>query len=532
MLGALKRSLEDGPFQNDTIGYQYDAMGRVTARTVDASTERFTYDLLDRPASSTNALGTFDYSFLGQTGQITRRMLHGGTLLTSWDYDTNTNDRRLKKIVNSGATRSYQYTTTPRASSVKSRRLRLLAALLRHRRGTTPTTMQTVFSRGHLPVELNYHYNYDPVDNLTVMQGPAGTKSGSYNSVNQLTGFGGQAVAYDPNGNITDDGTRTYKWDAEDRLIKVSYKAQPARSTMFRYDGVGRRIAIISNDGASSTEIRYLWCGQSLCQSRNANDIVIRRYYSEGEAISAAGTLLYYSRDHLGSVRDVVAVQNGSRVAAFDYDPYGNPSQTSGRVFTDLRYAGMFYEQNSGLYLTNHRAYDPRTGRWLSRDPIYENGGLNVYGYVRSNPVNWIDVVGLAIGDFPPPPPGFDPKTWTQGQWSNGKWYVKDPSGNTWTAHPEDPGHWRHWDKQDSGGDDEGQQPPNSGKPRPNQKKLGSGQCDADPNGNAPPWTPLQSQQMNGNVPNPIIPVIPVDPIPFPEFPVFEFPIFEPIFIW
>ena len=70
-----------------------------------------------------------------------------------------------------------------------------------------------------------------------------------------------------------------------------------------------------------------------------------------------------------------------------------------GRISVDFRYAGMFYHQASGLYLTQYRAYDPRTGRWLNRDPIEEEGGLNLYGYVGGNPVMYTDPNGnLAVG--------------------------------------------------------------------------------------------------------------------------------------
>lgn len=60
------------------------------------------------------------------------------------------------------------------------------------------------------------------------------------------------------------------------------------------------------------------------------------------------------------------------------------------------RIAGMFLHQPSGLYLTLNRAYDPFSGRWLSRDPAGEVGGINLYGYVDEDPINEWDEDGLA----------------------------------------------------------------------------------------------------------------------------------------
>ena len=134
---------------------------------------------------------------------------------------------------------------------------------------------------------------------------------------------------------------------------------------------------------------------EQLCQARSAADVVTRRYFDQGELIPASGTQLYYAQDQLGSVRDVVAVQNGARVASYDYEPYGNPSQTAGRIGTDFRFAGMFYESNSGIYLTRYRGYDPSLARWLSRDVIGESGGPNLYSYVYGSPTTLIDFAGL-----------------------------------------------------------------------------------------------------------------------------------------
>ncbi|WP_370677821.1 RHS repeat-associated core domain-containing protein [Pleomorphomonas sp. PLEO] len=58
---------------------------------------------------------------------------------------------------------------------------------------------------------------------------------------------------------------------------------------------------------------------------------------------------------------------------AYGYDPYGVPQQTTAPL-TDFGYADLITEPDSGLGLATYRAYDPRVGRWISRDPIGERG--------------------------------------------------------------------------------------------------------------------------------------------------------------
>ena len=68
-----------------------------------------------------------------------------------------------------------------------------------------------------------------------------------------------------------------------------------------------------------------------------------------------------------------------------------------------FQYAGYYAHQGTGLNLTWYRAYDPVVGRWLSRDPIGENGGINIYDYCLNSPINEIDPFGLDnLNLFPP----------------------------------------------------------------------------------------------------------------------------------
>jgi RHS repeat-associated protein len=110
----------------------------------------------------------------------------------------------------------------------------------------------------------------------------------------------------------------------------------------------------------------------------------------------------FYTRDHLGSIREMVA-SNGSTIACrYSYDPYGRATLVSGTNLATFQYTGDYAHQASGLELTQYRAYDPNTGRWLSRDPLKNvetAEGPNVYSYVRNEPTNLYDPSGLKLVD-------------------------------------------------------------------------------------------------------------------------------------
>jgi RHS repeat-associated protein len=85
---------------------------------------------------------------------------------------------------------------------------------------------------------------------------------------------------------------------------------------------------------------------------------------------------------------------SGKIRAQYDYAPYGLSSKLAGDLDTNISYTGHYRHGRSGLLLAPFRAYEPTLGRWLNRDPIEEDGGFNLYGYVGNNPVNFVDPLG------------------------------------------------------------------------------------------------------------------------------------------
>ncbi|MCB1228579.1 MAG: RHS repeat-associated core domain-containing protein, partial [Verrucomicrobiales bacterium] len=65
-----------------------------------------------------------------------------------------------------------------------------------------------------------------------------------------------------------------------------------------------------------------------------------------------------------------------------------------------VRFSGKYTDAETGLCYYGFRFYEPERGRWLNRDPIEERGGINLYGMVGNDAVNYWDYLGLANPDL------------------------------------------------------------------------------------------------------------------------------------
>jgi RHS repeat-associated protein len=152
-----------------------------------------------------------------------------------------------------------------------------------------------------------------------------------------------------------------------------------------------------SVSGSVTNTKQFLWGRYEMCEARDASSSLVNQYFDHGQTIS--GNNYHYSCDHLWSVRELTD-STGALQAQYSYDLNGKVTRLQGSLTSDFQYAGYYFHTTSGLSMAVYRAYSSVLGRWFSRDPIEESGGLNQYAYVLNQPIRRSDPLGLACASY------------------------------------------------------------------------------------------------------------------------------------
>ncbi len=238
---------------------------------------------------------------------------------------------------------------------------------------------------------------------------------------------------YDGRGNLTNDGRRVFFYDAENQLVTVL--VSNAWKSDFVYDGFMRRrvrkeFAWSGGAWTQTNEVRYVYDGRLVVQERHytpngstlipltavtytrGNDLsgsiegaggiggLLAR--SEPSTLNAQLSTAFYHADGNGNITALIA-SNGIVVARYNYDPYGNILAMNGPLaeVNLYRFSSKEWHERSGLVYYLCRYYESKLQRWINRDPLGEQGGLNLFGILKNSPVNGVDPFGLAeCGDW------------------------------------------------------------------------------------------------------------------------------------
>jgi len=273
--------------------------------------------------------------------------------------------------------------------------------------------------------------------NTTTTNGVPTTESRTHNNLNQITIIGATSLIYDSNGNLADDGTYTFAWDAKNRLRKTTRKSDNIVVGIYAYDALDRRIRRTCIAPGTPTPpavtVHYYMDGQRVIEERepSGGSESLTRQYTYGPYIDEVLTLdrdlngngsatdpgerLFYHANTLYSIYALSDI-NSTQPERYIYDAYGRhilwlpgTDASYGTADDDFVPAGSSSEQNAivfhgrafdsetTLLHYRRRGYSPNLGRFIGRDPLQRSREPNLYLFLRALVTRLLDPQGTKV---------------------------------------------------------------------------------------------------------------------------------------
>lgn len=411
---------------NANISFTYDNANRLTSETMNSKATATAYDVAAKKKTITYPGGRlieYDLDFRERATSIK----NNGSNAATYTYDLG--NRLLSKTYGNGVITSYSYNKNDQITGITVNPNQVINFVMAydgegnrlyeeksHKSTNSEQYLYDALNRltesrigmlngGFISASLDSSmFNYDALNNRLSFEKNGVSTSYSSNSLNQYTSFvtsnGTSSISHSSNGNLLSDGDHIYAYDYDNRIISID---GGATATYF-YDALGRRIRKIS--GGITTN--YYYNEDHIIEERNGSDDIIANFvYSQLEddqvVMIRDSNIYYYHHNAIGSVVGVTD-DVGDIMERYEYDGYGTPKFFDGAytpipssaIENNYLFTGREFDPESFLYNLKSRHYHPQLGRFVQRDPLGFDEGLNLYQYVESNPTSWIDPEGLS----------------------------------------------------------------------------------------------------------------------------------------
>ncbi|HOY31029.1 MAG TPA: RHS repeat-associated core domain-containing protein [Bacteroidales bacterium] len=417
---------------NANISWSWDNAGRMLSENINGKTSTYTYNIPVGKRNITYPGGrAIEENF--DLRQRLSLIKENSANMVSYAYDAG--NRIVSRTYNNGAVAVYSYNNNDQMTALTHNSSgtlppniagfnytidnegNILTAQKSHHPANSEqyiynpdnwliTYKEGTLAGGNIPSPLTQtQYNYDGVLNRTTTVKDGINTTYTVNSLNEYTAINSGTIinpTYDADGNTLADGTHTFTYDFENRLLTVDGGA----TATYTYDALGRRIRKVTPGGT----VNYYFDKKKVIEERNATDVVQATYVYGTQLddilhMRRSGTDYFYHQNVLGSVSAVTDV-TGSVTERYEYDGYGNISiydasyvpRSATAIGNTYMFTGREYDAETGYYYYRARTYNPLWGRFLQRDPVGiwldEINIGNGYGYVGNNPIIRVDPNG------------------------------------------------------------------------------------------------------------------------------------------
>lgn len=408
MLGELRSASSN--IDISSRQYIYDNRGNVVSWIQgNSSTSQYAYSPTDKITGSLTASGRVELYSYTPNGNLETVTTENGTIELEYEYYENGTVESI--TYPNGIVTEYTYDNLNRIIGMTTTKGNTTVSTLAYTYDANgniltectngQTTAYTYDSLDRLitvtyPDLSTVTYQYDALNNRTKETYSGGTvKDYEYNDRYQLIqiktdGVVTDTFTYNESGAVTAHNDDSFSYNEWDRLTEYSDSTD---DVAFTYDTNGLRTGkgsrgfivdpfdnvVAETDANGTITAEIMW----------ANNKPVAR--------KTSGNWYYYLYNAHG---DVIALTDsaGNVVNSYTYDVWGNIKTQTETVENPIKYAGEYYDNETGLYYLRARYYDPQTGRFISYDN--EEGSIsnfldmNRYVYCRNNPVKYVDPSG------------------------------------------------------------------------------------------------------------------------------------------
>lgn len=395
-----------GPYGQ--LSFSYDQIGNRLSRSNDTGTTQYSYQADSHRLKTLSGVENENFSYDAR-GQVIAKNNH------SFSYD---DAGRLSTFNNGSSVTSYQYNYRNLRSgktsdgNTKHYIYNPAGMLLAEISSNGNVVVQYIYLNGQL-LSVVYNsdyagsplpdllYGYDDLSEYAYSQGQwsqSKSRNAFAGSHQTASGNSGSTFHWEPS--LYDGVYEVYAQWIDNR--------KNAKQAVYRINHNNKTDTVLVNQSQNGGQLQLLGTfdfdgspGEGVILSDengkvSADLISVKRVAD----MPKESTLYLVHNDHLGTPTRLSNL-NAEVVWKADYTPFGlamvdEDADGNGSSITfNIRMPGQYFDSESNLHYNWYRYYDPSIGRYIQSDPIGLAGGINTYGYVSNNPMNFIDPMGL-----------------------------------------------------------------------------------------------------------------------------------------